>query len=519
MKSAIKKIFAFLLSVVMVLAMSVTVFAAEPKTEANLKINNKANATYTAYKIMDAQVSGTDSTGKPVYTYTVTADFAGFFGNAEYGNYKLGNNKEIYKSDGTTLVASDGTTANVNNTDAAALASQLEKYAQAKGLTGTTVPDTGLKTDIGYYLVSETATTSNEVYASKPILVDLRDDVNINPKNDKIELEKKIVEGDKKADSNTANIGDVVNYEVTSSIPVYKANVDSTKLSYELTDTFTNLKYNNDAEITLGTAKLVKDTDYIETPADGSFKIELKPATIFAHQGETLTLKYSATLQDTAVVDSPDGNPNKIVLKYSNNPNNANSKGELSDEVKTYTFGLKIHKVDKNDNNKDMAGAKFEVYDKTGAKIGSFEYGANGEITNTKGKITVEGNYATIKGLDEGEYSFKEVVAPKDYSLLANPVKVKIEDTGKLAGGEANGVAKVTIVSGEGTIEGTTEVSKVENNNGVIDIVVKIENVKGISLPQTGAKTAMYCLLGGAVMIVLGGLYFGISKFSKNKKH
>ena len=225
-------------------------------------------------------------------------------------------------------------------------------------------------------------------------------------------------------------------------------------------------------------------------------------------------LTYSAVLNEDAVVDNEVGNPNKIKLEYTNNPDVDNSKGVLEDDVKTYTYGFKIHKVDKNDDTKDMAGAAFEVKDSKENVIGTFEYGEDGKITNPTGAIiTKDGNIATIKGVDVGNYTITETKAPKDYSMLSEPVVIKIKDSGEAAGEELNGIGKLEIVSGQGTAA-----TSVENNNGVIDLTVKIENVKGISLPETGGMTALYCMIGGVILIVFGGLYFGLSRRSGRKE-
>lgn len=516
MKTKIKKIFVSLLSVVMVFAMSVTAFASTPKAagaKATLTIKNTKGATYTAYKVMNATESN-DGNGNAVYTYTVTEDFKGFFPKT-VGNDKFELNKDNEVLKNGEVIGTDGFK-DVNNTDAAALASALEKYALENNLNGINVPEEGLSTDIGYYVVVETDTNSDNAVASKPILVNLTKDVEVSPKAKDIDLEKKIVENGQKVDANTANIGDDIQYEVTSVVPTYEANVDETKLSYVLTDTFTHLTYNNDAVLTIGGETLAAGVDYTIDEKDDQFVITLSQQTILNHQGESVVLKYSAKLNEDAVVDSEDGNPNHIKLEYTNNPNKEDSKGTLEDEVKTYTYGLKIHKVDKNDDTKDMSGAKFTIFDSEGNEIGSFEYGKNGEITNTTGPIITvkDGNYVEIKGLKDGKYTIREVKAPEGYSVLAEDVVVEIKDQGKEAGEEPNGVGKLEVVSGAGTAE-----VAVENHDGIIDLTVKIENTKGISLPETGSKTAMYCLLGGVVLLALGGLYFGMEKASSRKRH
>ncbi len=512
MKAVTKKIFALLLSAIMLMATGVSAFAdTGNSTTVNLKIDNKSGATYTAYKVMSSKVSGTDKEGNSVYTYTVESAFAGFFKDGENG-YTL-DSDNVIKKDGKAIT-SDGTSANTNKTEAAYLANALKNYALANGITGTVIGDSGLDTGIGYYVIAETATTSNKVVASKPILVDLRNDKEITPKNSTVDLEKKIVEGEKKVDSNTANIGDTIKYEVTTSIPTYEANVDKSKLSYTLTDTFTNLTYKKNLVINADGTALTAGNDYTLTETDGGFTAALTQDAIINHQGAKLVLTYSAVLNEDAVVDNEVGNPNKIKLEYTNNPDVDNSKGVLEDDVKTYTYGFKIHKVDKNDDTKDMAGAAFEVKDSKENVIGTFEYGEDGKITNPTGAIiTKDGNIATIKGVDVGNYTITETKAPKDYSMLSEPVVIKIKDSGEAAGEELNGIGKLEIVSGQGTAA-----TSVENNNGVIDLTVKIENVKGISLPETGGMTALYCMIGGVILIVFGGLYFGLSRRSGRKE-
>lgn len=253
MKSTTKKMFAFLLSVIMVLAMTVTAFAADEgtgttkRTTANLNITrseNAPNATFKAYKVMSAKQVGED-----LFTYTVEDAFKPFFENGANG-YTLNGDNEILK-DGKA-VTDDGEWANTNNTTAADLAAKLEKFAIQAGITAMNVPANDLP--IGYYVVSETATADKAQVSSKPVLVNLVKDVNITPKDSKTTLEKNILEGDAETPvkENTASVGDEIKYEVTTSIPTYAANVDKTKLVFKLTDTFTRLDYQKNLEIYVG---------------------------------------------------------------------------------------------------------------------------------------------------------------------------------------------------------------------------------------------------------------------------
>ena len=535
MKKATKKILSLLLTIAMMLTMAVSVFAADndasgesaATTKATLTINESTNspgATYVAYKVMSAT-----SLGNNLYAYTVEDGFKDFFTTSD--KFALDGNNQIVKKGTTDLVATD--LSSTNNTDVASLARELEMWAianKSNNISEISVPagNPGTELPIGYYVVREKATAAdNGAVATLPVLVNLTGNKTITPKDNKTTLEKKIIEGGEKLDANSANIGDDINYEVTTSIPTYEANVDSSKLQFKLTDTFSEgLTYNKDLVITAD-GKPLTATDYTISATDNDFVAELTAEAILKYQGCSLTLKYSAKLNEKAVVGTA-GNPNHIKLEYTNNPNQVDHTGTLEDEVKTFTYGFKIHKVDKNNETQDMSGAKFGIYAVNAdgqidlnQELGTFTYGKDGAITGKTGDIVIEGtdtqNYAAIKGLKEGSYYIKELVAPNGYSILANPIKVTITDK-KTAEGDLSGIGSLEIT--DGTSNDIAEIEKGESDGGnAIDLVVKIKNVKGISLPETGSKTAMYCLYGGALLIALGALYFGIEKLVANKKH
>ena len=522
MKNMTKKMFALLLSVVMMFAMAISVFAAESdqatvKTTANLNITKSAdasNATFTAYKVMSAKQIGTD-----LFAYTVEDAFKPFFENGQNG-YILNSDNEILKNGETTPVLTDGKWINTNSTVAADLASKLEKFAKANKIDEISVPANDLP--IGYYLVSETTTSDKAQVSSKPVLVNLIADVNVTPKDSKTTLEKEILEGENKTPvkENTATIGDEIKYQVKTSIPIYAANVDKSKLVFKLSDTFTHLVYQKNLEIYAGADMTpVPVSDYnVTTNTDTEFVVEFTPDAILKYQGQDITLKYSATLGKDAVIGAA-GNPNDIKLEYTYNPNQEKYKDTLDDKVKTYTYGFKIHKVDKNNETKDMAGAKFQISDEKGTVLGTFTYGENGTIKEVEGSVVIEGgdvNFASIKGLKAGKYSIKEIQAPQGYSMLANDVVVVIEGLVD-ADGNLNGKSELKLDQGSQSNDAVIEVGKSSGDN-TVDMVVKIFNVKGISLPETGAKTAMYCLMGGVLLLVLGGLYFGFEKLSTRKR-
>ncbi|PEF12892.1 hypothetical protein CON23_08140 [Bacillus thuringiensis] len=80
---------------------------------------------------------------------------------------------------------------------------------------------------------------------------------------------------------------------------------------------------------------------------------------------------------------------------------------------KPSTGKVKIKKVDSNNDNKKLVGAKFHIEDPKGKIVGEL-------VTNEEGE-------AISKDLPKGNYTLVEVEAPKGYELLKEKITVKIE--------------------------------------------------------------------------------------------
>ncbi|MEB9613254.1 SpaA isopeptide-forming pilin-related protein [Bacillus cereus] len=80
---------------------------------------------------------------------------------------------------------------------------------------------------------------------------------------------------------------------------------------------------------------------------------------------------------------------------------------------KPSTGKVKIKKVDSNNDNKKLVGAKFKIEDSKGKIVGEL-------VTNEEGE-------AISKDLPIGNYTVVEVEAPKGYELLKDNITVKIE--------------------------------------------------------------------------------------------
>ncbi|TKH24101.1 choice-of-anchor A family protein, partial [Bacillus cereus] len=80
---------------------------------------------------------------------------------------------------------------------------------------------------------------------------------------------------------------------------------------------------------------------------------------------------------------------------------------------KPSTGKVKIKKVDSNNDNKKLEGAKFHIEDSKGKIVGEL-------VTNEEGEVI-------SKDLPKGNYTLVEVEAPKGYELLKEKITVKVE--------------------------------------------------------------------------------------------
>lgn len=553
MRKFISKMMTLIMAMTMVFATSVTAFAADADKKATLTINGQEGAEYTVYQVMSAK-----ELSSGLYAYTVSSDFQNGVFPLNVGNktYVLNGNNEIClettnekQEKVQTPITTDGLKYDKNtynlNSDTAQLAAALAGHAKTEAATlsiAESAKSVSQDLSIGYYLIKQTKVPSstdakNGYVASKPVLVNLTENKVVTAKDDTEKLDKTITglntDTSKNVDENTAKIGDVINYKVTTYIPTYGTGVDKDSLKFYLYDTFSEgITYNNDVKVFISDTQDAKGNELTTgfttdklAKADATFEINLNAETIFANQGKYVTLEYSGTLNKDAVINSAAGNPNTIELKYTNNP--GTGEDHLKDTVKTYSFGLGIKKVDKA-TQEELDGAVFTLT-KSGTdqpiqlvKVNDDEYrvATKDEIDNgnTVTDILVNsksGHNPVIKGLDEGKYVLHEKTAPDHYSVVSD-ITVTVE-ANKNADGDYLGSATISVDSGklqDGKNDASTD-SKVTATDGTVNINVYVEDTKGISLPETGSKTAMYCLLGGGLLVIMGGAFFGLTSRKK----
>lgn len=371
-----KRLSSILLAVLMAVAMAIPAFAADTNTNS--------------------------------YTYEIYQIFTGDYSNGVLSNVKWGANAKIpTAAEGETqaqkgdLVPDSVLSALedvVNETTDSEKLAVIKEYADLTGTPYTTASGTGINltvTDLpnGYYLVKDKSgsVTGNDVYTTYVVRV-VNGTLTIKRKGDVPDVEKKIVEGTDKKDTNEASIGDTVNYEITGHLPTNFA--DYKEYYYVFTDTLSKgLTYNNDVKVTVDTADGTDLTQYFyknsstnSETGETTIKVGIQDLKALNNldnvnltEASTIVVTYSAELNEDAKVGT-DANTNEVILDYSNDPNNSGdgtknpppenpntpptSDPKITgvtpkDTVETYTTELTILKTD--ENGAVLQGAEFTL--------------------------------------------------------------------------------------------------------------------------------------------------------------
>lgn len=497
-----KKIMALMLAAIMMMAMSVTAFAAE--TTHSLTVNTNGGQdlngqTINLYKLFDVTESGEGQNKN--YAYTVNTQYKATL--ASVLGISADSKNEAFAEAVTQLGADNSTGVQkfANDFTAKALTNNLSATATSNKITESTISYDFTELDAGYYLVYVTG--GKEIQSSLVTVDETTNTVNLKTEAPSIT---------KTADKETAEIGQVVKYTVTGAIP------DTTGYSeyvYKIHDELSaGLDFVNDANGTaLGTGATTvkvtvafKDaTDASTAPAEATLdstnnkKMSLDLSVwVKANQtnkGKEFTVTYYAKVNKDAVVT----NNNKASLEYGNNPNDTTTT--TPSEAKTNTYPLDIKKINKNTSGL-LAGAKFSLYTSAeDAKNGENAIkvsGSNGNYVVDPASSTTEfesvendlGGYnLRVNGLAEGTYYLVETKAPEGFNKLTDPIKVTITKTG----------------DAEWTVQ--------KNDAPETDKIIDVENSTGSLLPSTGGRGAI------AFAVIAALLVFGVAvSFIRDKR-
>ena len=417
----------------------------------------------------------------------------------------------------------------------------------------------------GLYLVVETRVPENVTSTCNPFLVSLPMttidgsewiyDLTVYPKNQtgNPDLEKTVRESKNSTGKHngsltditdgfehtaTASVGDVVDYQILSTLPTITSKASSLS-EYTYVDTMSKgIRYNkNDVVI-----EFFRDsacTDKITTWGEDSGKFtvsyddtantmtirmtetglaEINEATTVytdsvkrGYSDCTMRITYAATLTADAKMGDTD-NPNEVELTWKRT--NTTYYDTLKDCCHVYTYGIDVLKQF-SDGKGSVQNVKFNLHNDTDdcyiiADLKDGIYYAKG-FTAKKSDATTFIPYAQchiiVKGLEDDSYSLTETATDKGYVLLKEAVKIVI--TTKENGACEKCGAKLLTASA--TVNG----KDVTMTDGNAIVPMTAINNPGFDLPKTGGYGTWMFTIGG--ILLLGVAAFIVVKSRKHK--
>lgn len=456
---------ALLAAFALVLAMAVPAWA-EGKTGSITVEKAKAGETYSIYKIFDV-VSYDTSVSPSKIVYKVTSEWKDFFaiGNAGVKYITLDKNDQVSKTSLDASNAADFAKDAIEWANTKKIKATASEVADEKGVTFTDVAD-------GYYLVNTSLgalCSLNNVTGNNAL---------VSEKNSVPSVEKKVKNGSVYDDSNSAKIGDTVDYQTTITIT---GNVKNVVLHDKMEKGLTFDNNSVKVRVDNGDVAVSNYTLTTSNLSDGcTFEIEFKDDYIAnLPAGTQIIVTYSASLNENAVIGT-NGNKNDTWLKYGNG-------GSVTDETKTYSYSFDLVKTD--NSNKLLAGAQFELYTNKNCtdKVALVKVGNDYRVASATEKATTKFTSAvivsndtskiTVNGLKgETSYWLKEIKAPEGYNELEEPYEF---------------------------IMGADNMSATLNGTQWGDGGVHVINNAGTVLPSTGGMgTTVFYVVGGGLMAV-----------------
>lgn len=492
------KLLALVLAMVMVLGLAASAFAEGTPTTYSITINNSAEGhTYEAYQIFTGDLSGT-TLSNIVWGSSIS----------EAGKTALG--------DAATKAESLK-----NEADAKAFAKEVAPYLVTVAGSANTVTDgkyviSGLAA--GYYLVKDqdnSLTGVNDSYTE--YIVKVVSNTTATPKSDVPTVQKKVKDINNSTETALSNWQDSADHDIGDSVPFQLqatlANNVSSYTTYKVVfhDTQSKgLTYNNDAKVYIDGTETNGFTVTSTVNADGTTTLTVKcddVKALGAGNSSVITVEYTATLNTDAVLGSA-GNPNKVYLEYSNNPNKSeegnNETGNTPEDVViVFTYKTIISKITKNPAyDPEVEGSK-EYIPLAGAEFTLEKY--NEETKEWKAITAVkneEGTTFTFTGLDDGKYRLTETVTPAGYNSI-DPIEYTVTAEHDI---ESDNPA-LTSLTGNVTTGEITFTSNTSEGSLSTDVV----NNAGSTLPETGGiGTTIFYVLGG--MLVVCAVVLMVSK-------
>ena len=518
MKKVIKKLLAALLAVAMLCAMAIPAFAYNPgETEEDL--NTKHD--YGAFQIFTGDVSDDNTTISNVGWGESIPNHEDFLEKLKE-DLTIGNQFSNAKTAQDVLMVIS--TWDDSDDDSIAFARFVCKYLYPTADAKPEPDDTGHTGGFeirkpGYYLIVDISPFHEDdfYHAYNSFLLKVTKapyHVIIKHKVVKPTVEKKVYDNDNNDISSAGGwgssadhaINEKFQFQLIAKLPASKDNgraydyYDKYTVCFNDTlsagITFDNLDTVEIANVDGGDPKEITDytlvKDLHEAGLPSSFKLsidDVKTAGLNLNDGATITVTYTAHLNEKAYVNTVGGgtdNKNSVYLEYSNNPRISTSLDHTPEsEVRVYTYQLNNTKYRDDDTpGNELAGAGFRLYSgkdctkeqeiklKKNTTDGTYSpyFGTDAGdemISDNKGQFNV-------KGLDAGTYYLKETNPPADYSACADK---------------------------EIVISATHDVNHVSLSGNLSTTIIN-KKAGGITLPSTGGiGTTIFYVVGGGLMV------------------
>ena len=417
----------------------------------------------------------------------------------------------------------------------------------------------------GLYLVVETRAPENVTSTCNPFLVSLpmttidgaawNYDVSVYPKNQtgNPNLEKTVRENknstgkhngsltdikDSYAHTATTSAGDVVDYQIISTLPTITSKASSLS-EYTYADTLSKgIKYNKN-DVVIEFFRDAGCNDKIATWAENSGKFavayddaantmtirmtdtglaEINEATTVytdsvkrGYSDCTMRITYAATLTADAKMGDTD-NPNEVVLTWKRT--NTTYFDTLKDCCHVYTYGIDVLKQF-SDKGGNLRNVKFRLHNDTDdvfviADLKDGVYYAKGFAAKKADATTFVPNvqgHVVVKGLEDDTYSLTETATDKGYILLEEAVKIVIIT-------KENGACEqcgTKLLTAAGTVNG--KAGSMTDGNAIVPLTVV--NNPGFDLPKTGGYGTWMFTIGGVAL--LGAAAFIVFRSRKHK--
>ena len=459
----VKKLFAVLLSLAMVLGMSMTTFAA-PKDSATITVENAEKATLSYVQVI--RPDRTTVTGWAFTSNEIAECYTEALGvaDAQSAIRKMTSNEATSGELGKAL-------SNVANIAAYEPMANPQTVAEA-GVYAIKATETGFTYNnmAVYVAFTEIKDENGKVVNEYPSL----EDVTVTAKKIPIEVIKESTDADK-----VVTVGDIVTYTIKTNVPFINPN--DTDKTFFIYDEIQGADYYFEGESSVATVKIGEETvgTIVIDPANAhKFEVELSHLIDDANSnaGKEVVVTYTA----------------KVTAVTVHNDANAGHKGGAqygSDSEDLYTGQITLTKYNE-DGTKTLEGAGFEVFkdgsataltfvqevDQDGNAIkGSYTYSPEGTITEV---FTGEDGKVIVKGLNIGTYHFEEKTAPKGYSINEDGADATIAVDGEKA-------------------------------TAVIEASSELNDTKLSALPGTGGiGTTIFTISGCLIMIGAAALFF-----------